>query len=352
MAEIRARDDLVLTVNRLMICAMEDIDSGRNEASPTTLDLVQRIEDCDAALRLALDTATRERDEARANISEVIEPEFFDKVMAAAVSEKELAALVADRDAYKLRLSEVARDMAKSIVFWQKRATENGKRDCQCGPTHEGDSCIDCRFRAVTNDLCSALDRAVEAERGCGELHAELTAMNQRALDAEVERDGWKASYQTTEEVLGWVRAERDDIAAWAESWMKRVAAAERERDEARARLARIEEVTRDSGIGPAAAANNLARLSSPAPPADAAREALRYCEEVFQHNEINRVDGEEIADRALVLIRRALSTPAPAPSAKEDTIEHPCGCYAPDGDVCWKHAAPTAPAMRRCEQP
>ena len=28
---------------------------------------------------------------------------------------------------------------------------------------------------------------------------------------------------------------ERDDIAAWAESWMKRVAAAERERDEARA---------------------------------------------------------------------------------------------------------------------
>ena len=27
---------------------------------------------------------------------------------------------------------------------------------------------------------------------------------------------------------------ERDDIAAWAESWMKRVAAAERERDEAR----------------------------------------------------------------------------------------------------------------------
>jgi len=60
MAEIRARDDLVLTVNRLMICAMEDIDSGRNEASPTTLDLVQRIEDCDAALRLALAEAQLE----------------------------------------------------------------------------------------------------------------------------------------------------------------------------------------------------------------------------------------------------------------------------------------------------
>ncbi len=41
---------------------------------------------------------------------------------------------------------------------------------------------------------------------------------------------------------------------------------------------------------------------------------------------------------------------PAPAPSTKEDAIEHPCGCYAPDGDVCWKHAAPTAPALRRCE--
>lgn len=64
MSEIRDRDELVLTVNRLMICAMEDIDSGRNEASPTTLDLVRRIEDHDAALRLALETATRERDEA------------------------------------------------------------------------------------------------------------------------------------------------------------------------------------------------------------------------------------------------------------------------------------------------
>jgi len=65
MSEIRDRDELILTVNRLMICAMEDIDCGRNEASPTTLDLVQRIEDTDAALRLALETATRERDEAR-----------------------------------------------------------------------------------------------------------------------------------------------------------------------------------------------------------------------------------------------------------------------------------------------
>ena len=51
MSEIRDRDEFVLTVNRLMICAMEDIDCGRDEAGPTTLDLVQRIEDHDAALR-------------------------------------------------------------------------------------------------------------------------------------------------------------------------------------------------------------------------------------------------------------------------------------------------------------
>lgn len=60
MSEIRDRDEFLLIVNRLMICAMEDIDCGRNEAGPTTLDLVRRIEDHDAALRLALETATRE----------------------------------------------------------------------------------------------------------------------------------------------------------------------------------------------------------------------------------------------------------------------------------------------------
>ena len=51
MSEIRDRDEFVLTVNRLMICAMEDIDCGRDEAGPTTLDLVKRIEAHDAALR-------------------------------------------------------------------------------------------------------------------------------------------------------------------------------------------------------------------------------------------------------------------------------------------------------------
>ncbi len=90
--------------------------------------------------------------------------------------------------------------------------------------------------------------------------------------------------------------------------------------------------------------------ISIPAPPADAAREALRYCEEVFQHNEINRVDGEEIADRALVLIRRALSTPAPAPSADPWRA---CGCADPDNcEHVFRTPASSAPAMRRCEQP
>ena len=51
MSEIRDRDEFILTVNRLMICAMEDIDCGRDEAGPTTLDLVGRIERHDAALR-------------------------------------------------------------------------------------------------------------------------------------------------------------------------------------------------------------------------------------------------------------------------------------------------------------
>ena len=54
MSEIRDRDEFILTVNRLMICAMEDIDCGRDEAGPTTLDLVGRIERHDAALRAAL----------------------------------------------------------------------------------------------------------------------------------------------------------------------------------------------------------------------------------------------------------------------------------------------------------
>ena len=51
MSDAMSRDDLVIAVNRLMICAMEDIDCGRDEAGPTTLDLVERIEAHDAALR-------------------------------------------------------------------------------------------------------------------------------------------------------------------------------------------------------------------------------------------------------------------------------------------------------------
>lgn len=39
------------------------------------------------------------------------------------------------------------------------------------------------------------------------------------------------------------------------------------------------------------------------------AREALRHCREIFQSYEINRIDGEEIADEALAKIDAALST-------------------------------------------
>lgn len=52
---------------------------------------------------------------------------------------------------------------------------------------------------------------------------------------------------------------ERDDIAAWAESWTKRVAAAERERDEARDRIASLESTLKYLGC-----------TKRPAPPADA----------------------------------------------------------------------------------
>ncbi len=34
-----------------------------------------------------------------------------------------------------------------------------------------------------------------------------------------------------------------------------------------------------------------------------------------------------------------------PAPPMDDD-IEHPCGCYAPDGDRCWRHAKPPRPAQ------
>jgi len=50
------------------------------------------------------------------------------------------------------------------------------------------------------------------------------------ARELEAERDALRLALETA-------TRERDDIAAWAESWMKRVAAAGRERDEARAAL-------------------------------------------------------------------------------------------------------------------
>jgi hypothetical protein len=67
--ETMSRDDYVITVNRLMICAMEDIYCGRDEAGPTTLDLVGRLERHDAAMRAEVERLTRERDEARAKLA-------------------------------------------------------------------------------------------------------------------------------------------------------------------------------------------------------------------------------------------------------------------------------------------
>ncbi len=46
-----SREDFKVIVNRLMICAMEDIDVGRKDASQTTRDLVDRIELHDKAQR-------------------------------------------------------------------------------------------------------------------------------------------------------------------------------------------------------------------------------------------------------------------------------------------------------------
>ncbi len=138
MAEIRARDDLVLTVNRLMICAMEDIDSGRNEASPTTLDLVQRIEDCDAALRLALDTATRERDDIAAWA------ESWMKRVAAAERERDEARRHAEE-----QLADVLRLRFLGIEF----ASQYGDRalackyDNSCDDSGREPECIPCAFR-------------------------------------------------------------------------------------------------------------------------------------------------------------------------------------------------------------
>ncbi len=40
-------------------------------------------------------------------------------------------------------------------------------------------------------------------------------------------------------------------------------------------------------------------------------------------------------------LLAALLAEPAPP---MDDDIEHPCGCYAPDGNRCWRHAAPATP--------
>jgi len=97
------------------------------------------------------------------------------------------------------------------------------------------------------------------------------------------------------------------------------------------------------------------AALDALAPPADAATEAvrmLRHLCNVYGCTSYGRTPDHGPDDCSWCEAEALLALfPAPAPSAKEDTIEHPCGCYAPDGDTCRKHAAPSTHALRRCEQ-
>lgn len=74
-------------------------------------------------------------------------------------------------------------------------------------------------------------DRALKAEAKL----ADKYLIEEQYEAACGDRDGLLRMVETLREWKDKLEAERDDIAAWAESWMKRVAAAERERDEARA---------------------------------------------------------------------------------------------------------------------
>lgn len=67
------------------------------------------------------------------------------------------------------------------------------------------------------------------------------------------------------------------------------------------------------------------------------AEEALRY------ESSVASVRNDEGRCEHLISALLALLA-ATAPGG--DTIEHPCGCYAPDGDVCYRHAQPPRPAQ------
>lgn len=52
----------------------------------------------------------------------------------------------------------------------------------------------------------------------------------------------------------------------------------------------------------------------------------------------------------ALLAATAALPESPETPAPASDAIEYPCGCYAPDGDVCWRHAEPSTHALRKVE--
>lgn len=126
MSEIRDRDEFVLTVNRLMICAMEDIDCGRNEAGPTTLDLVGRLERHDAALRYEIERLTRERDEA-----------------------------LISRDEWRRHAEEQLADVLRLRFLGIEFASQYGDRalackyDNSCDDSGREPACIPCAFRSA-----------------------------------------------------------------------------------------------------------------------------------------------------------------------------------------------------------
>lgn len=115
-------------------------------------------------------------------------------------------------------------------------------------------------------------------------------------------------------------------------------------------RLVYGKEIVRDVPYG----AVRPSALSTPAPAPSAPE--VKPCANCDGHQTCERCGGSgggpDLPHRCISCDGTGrCSLCAPAPSTKEDTIEHPCGCYAPDGYVCWKHAAPSAPALRRCEQ-
>lgn len=150
MSDAMSRDDLVVAVNRLMICAMEDIDCGRDEAGPTTLDLVERIEAHDAALRAALAEAQREK--ARVFSVTAIGHDGCGKDHSDHLPEFNVCwickweAAEAERD----RLAKVARACARELSYVAEVEPVGGPLLAHTG---EGDACV-----ALVEKLCGPME--------------------------------------------------------------------------------------------------------------------------------------------------------------------------------------------------